>query len=85
MLQYAVGVLICLVICLAATLPDLITYNGTEGVYADSHEGVFPVLQVRGGVNYFNYDADFNADDTDYTGDLEFSGGGLFVQVSPAR
>ncbi len=57
--------------------------GGTPGGTLEGQYRLNDTFQVRGGVNYFNYDADFNADDTDYTGDLEFSGGGLFVDAHP--
>ena len=57
--------------------------GGSPGGTIEAQYALTQHFQIRGGYNYFNYGGDFSADDTDYTGDLDFSGGGLFADYHP--
>lgn len=56
---------------------------GTTGGIAEAQVQVLPNLQLRGGYNYFQYDADDSYDDIDYTGELDLSTLAAFVDFRP--
>lgn len=56
---------------------------GTTGGVVEAQVQVMPNLQLRGGYNYFQYDADDSYDDIDYTGELDLSTLAAFVDFRP--
>lgn len=57
--------------------------GGSPGGTIEAQYAVTQHFQIRGGYNYLQFGGDFAADDNDYTGDLDFSGGGLFADYHP--
>ena len=56
---------------------------GTTGAAVEAQIQVLPGLQLRGGYNYFQYEADDTYDGVDYTGDLDLNSIGAFVDFHP--
>ncbi len=56
---------------------------GTTGGVAEIQAQIQPWLQLRGGYNYFEYEADDTYDDIAYTGDLDLTTLGAFVDLHP--
>ena len=56
---------------------------GTTGGIAEAQVQVTPNIQIRGGYNYFQYDADDSYDDIDYAGELDLSTLAAFVDFRP--
>jgi hypothetical protein len=56
---------------------------GTVGLGAEAQAKVNEHVVLRGSVDAIRYDADFSSDDIDYTGDLDFTQGGLFADLHP--
>jgi len=56
---------------------------GTTGAAVEAQIQVLPGLQLRGGYNYFQYEADDTFDGVDYTGDLDLNTIGAFVDFHP--
>lgn len=56
---------------------------GTTGAVVEGQVQVLPGLQLRGGYNYFQYEADNTYDGVAYTGDLDLNTLGAFVDWHP--
>ena len=56
---------------------------GTTGGTVEAKVKVTPIIAIRGGYNYFQYEADDTYDDIAYRGDLDLSTAGAFVDVHP--
>lgn len=56
---------------------------GTTGGTAEAKMKVAPILAIRGGYNYFQYEADDTYDDIAYQGDLDLSTAGAFLDLHP--
>jgi hypothetical protein len=56
---------------------------GTTGATLEAQVKVAPGIKLRGGYNYFQYEADDTYDDIAYEGDLDLSTFGAFVDVHP--
>ncbi len=56
---------------------------GTTGGTVEAKVKVAPIVAIRGGYNYFQYEADDTYDDIAYQGDLDLSTAGAFVDVHP--
>lgn len=56
---------------------------GTTGGTAEAKVKVAPILAIRGGYNYFQYEADDTYDDIAYQGDLDLSTAGAFLDLHP--
>ncbi len=56
---------------------------GTTGGTVEAKIKVAPIVAIRGGYNYFQYEADDTYDDIAYQGDLDLSTAGAFVDVHP--
>lgn len=56
---------------------------GTTGVTAEAQVKVVPNVVLRGGYNYFQYEADDTYDDIAYTGDLDLNTLGAFIDYHP--
>lgn len=56
---------------------------GTTGVAVEAQFKVAPGLHVRGGYNYFQYEADDTYDGIAYEGDLDLNTLGAFVDLHP--
>lgn len=57
--------------------------GGSPGATIEGQYAVTDNFQIRGGVNYFGFDAGFDSDNNSYSGEFEFSGGGLFGDFHP--
>jgi hypothetical protein len=62
---------------------DLSASIGTTGGSVEAKVKVAPILAVRGGYNYFQYEADDTYDDIAYQGDLDLSTFGAFLDLHP--
>lgn len=56
---------------------------GTTGATVEAQVKVLPGLQLRGGYNYFQYEADDTYDDIAYEGDLDLNTLGAFLDFHP--
>lgn len=56
---------------------------GTTGGSVEVSTKVLPIVAIRGGYNYFQYEADETYDDVAYTGDLDLTTFGAFVDLHP--
>jgi hypothetical protein len=56
---------------------------GTTGASVEAQVKVLPGLHLRGGYNYFQYEADDTYDDIAYEGDLDLNTLGAFVDFHP--
>ena len=56
---------------------------GTTGGVVEAQVQVTPNIQLRGGYNYFQYDADDSYDDIEYAGELDLSTLAAFVDFRP--
>jgi hypothetical protein len=56
---------------------------GTTGASVEAQVRVVPGIHLRGGYNYFEYEADDTYDDIAYVGDLDLSTIGAFVDWHP--
>jgi hypothetical protein len=56
---------------------------GTTGASVEATVKVLPGLNIRGGYNYFQYEADDTYDDIAYEGDLDLNTLGAFVDWHP--
>jgi hypothetical protein len=56
---------------------------GTTGGKIEAEVSVTPHIVLRGGYNYFKYDVDNGYEDIDYTGDLDLTTWGAFVDLHP--
>ena len=56
---------------------------GTTGVGAEVQVRASDMIVVRGSVDTFRYDEEFETDDIDYDGELDFTTGGAFVDLHP--
>lgn len=56
---------------------------GTTGGSVEASAKILPIVAIRGGYNYFQYEADDTYDDVAYTGDLDLTTFGAFVDVHP--
>lgn len=56
---------------------------GTTGATVEAQVKVLPGLQLRGGYNYFQYEADDTYDDIAYQGDLDLNTLGAFLDFHP--
>lgn len=56
---------------------------GTTGASVEAQATVAPGLSLRGGYNYFEYEADDTYDDIAYEGDLDLSTVGAFLDWHP--
>jgi hypothetical protein len=56
---------------------------GTTGGTVEAQVKVLPGVHLRGGYNYFEYEADDTYDDIAYQGDLDLSTLGAFIDVHP--
>lgn len=56
---------------------------GTTGGIVEAQVEVTPMIQLRGGYNYFQYGADDSYDDIEYNGDLDLSTLAAFVDFRP--
>lgn len=56
---------------------------GTTGGSIEAQTQITPVIQLRGGYNYFQYGVDDTFDDIAYDGDLDLSTWGAFVDFRP--
>ncbi len=56
---------------------------GTTGATVEAKVKVAPIIALRGGYNYFQYEADDTYDDIAYAGDLDLSTAGAFVDLHP--
>lgn len=56
---------------------------GTTGGTVEAQVQVAPFIQIRGGYNYFEYSVDDSYDDIEYSGDLDLTTMGAFVDLRP--
>ncbi len=56
---------------------------GTDGGSIEGQYKINDYLQIRGEAHVLSFDQDVSADDIDYNGDLDFSGGGAFIEFHP--
>ena len=56
---------------------------GTTGGSIEAQTQITPVIQLRGGYNYFQYGVDDTFDDIAYDGDLDLTTWGAFVDFRP--
>ena len=57
--------------------------GGSPGGTIEAQYAFTENFQLRAGYNYLKFGGDFTSDENDYTGDLDFSGGGLFADYHP--
>lgn len=56
---------------------------GTPGIGATAEYSVSPHVTLRGSLDVLSYDHDVSSDDVDYAGELDWTQGGVFVDVHP--
>jgi len=56
---------------------------GTTGVTVEAQAKLLPGLHLRGGYNYFQYEADDTYDDIAYEGNLDLNTLGAFIDIHP--
>ncbi|MDP3492968.1 MAG: hypothetical protein Q8R82_07625 [Hyphomonadaceae bacterium] len=56
---------------------------GTTGGSIEAQTQITPIIQLRGGYNYFEYGVDDTYDDIAYDGDLDLTTWGAFVDFRP--
>lgn len=56
---------------------------GTTGGTLEAQTQITPIIQLRGGYNYFEYGVDDTYDDIAYDGDLDLTTWGAFVDFRP--
>lgn len=82
----ALGLAACLVAGSAVAQESALAVGGqlgTPGAGATVQYSVSPKVVLRGTVDVLSYDEDFSSDDVGYSGELDWTQGGVFVDLHP--